>query len=368
MKAFYLHLPFCNRICSYCDFAKVYYNEKLVDQYLDSLEEEFNKVYQKDPIKTIYLGGGSPSSLNLKQLAKLFTIIDQIDQSSLREFTFEFNLEEISEEKLKYLKEKGVNRLSIGVQTVNPKFHKFLNRYSTKELVIEKINLARKYFDNLSVDLIFALENQSLDDLKEELKFIKSLQVDHLSTYALIIEDHTLLKIKKTKELDDELEAKMYEVIKDELKEYNHYEISNFAKEGKESLHNLAYWNNEEYYGIGLSASFYLDNIRGDNTKNLSKYLQGEYLQEKTKLSLEETIENHLILAFRKTKGINKEEFFKKYLVNLKDSSIIKQLLQEDLLEETAEFLKIKDEYLFLSNNILYRILGNIKDIVKEKI
>ena len=267
----YIHIPFCNSICSYCDFCKFLYNKKWVDNYLNALQKEINKNYKNELVRTIYIGGGTPSSLNIGELNKLFDIIKIFKKDKKIEFTFECNIEDINEPKLELLKNNGVNRISIGVESFNDKYLKFLGRNYKSKDIMNRIDLVKKYFDNINIDLIYALPNQTLEELESDIDKFLSLDIDHISTYSLIIEPNTKLYINKTKNIDEEKDFEMYNLICNKLKNkgYNHYEISNFSKESFESKHNLIYWNNLEYYGFGAGASGYINNIRYDNTRNL---------------------------------------------------------------------------------------------------
>lgn len=361
MKSVYIHIPFCSSICSYCDFSKFYYNEDWVNQYLEALNNEIDLNYKGEVLKTLYIGGGTPSCLNIEQLTKLFNIIKKFNLSTKVEFTFECNVENINKEKLEFLYKKGVNRLSIGVQTFNNDLLKILNRHHTKEEVIEKINLAKSIgFNNINVDLIYAIPKEDMNILKNDLDLFLSLNINHISTYSLIIEPNTKLYIDKFKNIDEDLDYEMYKYICTKLKEngYNHYEISNFAKDGYESSHNLTYWNNEEYYGFGLGASGYVNGIRYDNTKNLNKYLNKNYIYESHELELKETIENEFILGLRKVKGINKKIFQDKYNINIKDINHVKKLITDGKLLEDEDNIYINPKYLYTSNDILIEFLN----------
>ena len=301
-KSCYIHIPFCNKICSYCDFCKLLYKEDLVDKYLISLEKEIKSNYKGETLDTLYIGGGTPSALSINQLKKLFDIVKLLKLNKNNEFTIEMNLGDINEEKLKLFKENKINRISIGVESVNPKYFEFLNRESYRDEVINKIDLVKKYFDNYNIDLMYAFPNQTVKEVLSDLSFIISLKPTHISIYSLIIEEHTMVFINKIKPIDEEIEEEMYYNIIKELKKNNyiHYEISNFAKEGYESIHNQVYWNNEKYYGFGLGASGYIDNIRYTNTKYINKYLDGNYIHEKEILSKEINLENEMILDLEK--------------------------------------------------------------------
>ena len=351
----YIHIPFCKNICSYCDFAKFYYNEKWADDYLIALEKEIKSKYQNELIDTIYIGGGTPTSLNTKQLEKLLNITKLFNFKNI-EFTIETNVD-LSLDKIKLLKQYGVNRISIGVQTVNQKHLKFLNRNHTKEEIIDLVNLLKKYDFNINVDLIYGMPNQTLKELEEDLDFILSLDVNHISTYSLIIEPHTKIYIDNITNIDEDLDYQMYQLINQKLNNYIHYEISNFAKDGYYSKHNLVYWNNLEYYGFGIGASGYIDGYRYDNTKSYQSYLKGNYILEKHKLSKIEKIENEFILGFRKLEGINIIDFKNKYNIDVLDIDIVKQLLKESKLLIDNNHLKINPKYIYISNTILVNFI-----------
>ena len=359
----YIHIPFCNAICSYCDFCKLLYKEDLVDKYLLSLEREINERYKGEVVNTLYFGGGTPSALNINQLNILFDVIEPIKLNNSYEFTIEMNLSDINEEKLQLFKNRGVNRLSIGVQSVNPKYFDFLNRKSDKEDVINKINLVKKYFDNFNIDLMYAFPNQTLKEVLDDLSFIISLNPPHISIYSLILEPHTIISFKKIKPIDEELESDMYYNIIDMLKknDYIHYEISNFAKKGYESIHNLTYWNNDHYYGFGLGASGYIEDIRYTNTKNIDKYLNGLYDYESEIIKKDIDMENELIFGLRKIEGINKKNFFKKYNIDIYDKFDIINLVNNNLLIDNGEYIYIPEDKLYISNSILINFIGGSK-------
>ena len=268
---------------------------------------------------------------------------------------------EVDYEKLKILFDNKVNRLSIGVQTFNEKYLKFLNRNHNKEEIISKIEIAKKIgFENINIDLIYGLKNQNIEDLKQDLNDYLKLDINHISTYSLIIEPHTKLYIDNEQNIDEDLDYKMYELICNTLKEngFNHYEISNFAKPNYESKHNLVYWNNLEYYGFGVGASGYINGKRYDNTRNLQKYLKGEYLDNINELSLNEKIENEFILGFRKLNGININEFYKKYKFDVLKIDIIKKLINENKIINEKENIFINPKYIYIQNEILVDFMG----------
>lgn len=359
-KSVYIHIPFCDSICSYCDFCKFIKNEEWVEKYLIALEKEIKSKYEGEIINTIYIGGGTPSCLNIQQLTKLFNIIKIFNISKTLEFTFECNIENITEEKLELLYNNGVNRLSIGIQTFNEKYLNFLNRNHTKKDIVSKINSAKKIgFKNINIDLIYGLPNQTLEYLNNDIDEFLKLDITHISTYSLIIEPNTKVFIDDYKNIDEELDYEMYKLICNKLKAngYNHYEISNFSKDKYESKHNLTYWDNNEYYGFGLGASGYINNIRYDNTRSFNKYLNGEYVKESHKLDLKEAIENEFILGFRKINGINKKKFKNKYNKDIKSIEVVNKLLEENKLLEDEKNIYINPDYVYVSNDILVEFI-----------
>ncbi|MBE6139019.1 MAG: radical SAM family heme chaperone HemW [Firmicutes bacterium] len=360
MESAYIHIPFCDTICSYCDFCKFIRNDEWINKYLNALEKEINTKYKGEILNTIYIGGGTPSCLNLEQLIKLFSIIKVLNRNKEYEFTFECNIENITKDKLKLLYDNGVNRLSIGIQTFNEKYLTFLNRNHTKQEIIEKINLAKEIgFKNINIDLIYGLPNQTLEELNEDIEEFLKLNITHISTYSLIIEPNTKIYINNYNNIDEDIDFEMYKLICNKLKDngYNHYEISNFSKVGYESKHNLTYWNNNEYYGFGLGASGYIDNIRYENTRSFNRYLSGEYVKESHKLDLNEIIENEFILGLRKINGINKEIFKNKYNKDIKNIEVVNKLLECNNLLEDEKNIYINPDYIYVSNDILVEFI-----------
>ncbi|MBQ6282031.1 MAG: radical SAM family heme chaperone HemW [Bacilli bacterium] len=356
MKSVYIHIPFCHDICSYCDFCKMKYKKDWADEYLESLKYEIKNKYNGEKVRTLYIGGGTPSVLDIDELNKLFEIINLFDLSELEEFTIECNIESLTNEKLILFKKNGINRLSVGVQTFNDKYIKLLNRNHTKEEVFEKIEMAKMIgFNNINVDLMYALPNETIEDLEYDVDNILRLNVEHISCYSLMIEPNTKLFIDKIKPIDEDLDYDMYRYIEKRLnnREYNHYEISNYSKIGYESKHNLVYWNNNYYYGFGLSASGYLEGYRYDNTKNLNKYNAHNYVDNIVKVSEDDRLKYELILGFRKIHGINKKEFSDKFGKNIYEVFNIKELLDNKMLNEDEDYIFISDEWIYKSNEIL---------------
>lgn len=359
MRSVYIHIPFCKSICSYCDFCKFLHEEVYASEYLNELSKEIDKYYDNDKIRTLYIGGGTPSVLNLNNLKKLFEITKKFDTSLLEEFTFEMNIDDITEEKLLLLKTNNVNRISIGIQSFNEINLKYLNRKHTKNEIIKNINLAKNYFTNINVDLMFALPIETFSTLKKDVKEILKLDVPHISTYSLIIEQNTVLSHNKVKPIEEDLDYKMYSYILKELKKnnYNHYEVSNFAKEGYQSKHNLNYWQNNEYYGFGLGAHGFISELRYENTRSFNTYLKGNYRFNELVLSKREDMENEVILGLRKLEGINIVDFFNKYKINIQEEFNITPLLKNGLLKIKDNNIYIPEEKIYIMNTILNEIL-----------
>ena len=359
MIGVYIHIPFCKTICSYCDFCKMFYNQKWINDYLDSLEKEIDSLYKGEEVSTIYIGGGTPNCLSFNELERLFKIISKFNKAKNVEYTIECNVELLNRAQVNLFKEYGINRVSVGVQTFNPKFLKLLNRHHTKEQVFNKINMLKDAnINNINVDFIYALPGQTLEDLDNDIKLFKELNIPHISTYSLIIEKHTLLNNMNIKNIDEDLDFAMYNLINSRLNLYKHYETSNFAKPGYESRHNLSYWENLNYYGFGLGASGYLGNIRYENTHSLTKYLKGNYLEEKEELTKNETIENEFILGIRKINGININRFYKKYNIDILSINIVNELLKEGKLVNDGIHIKLNKDYIYTANGILMKFLG----------
>jgi len=360
MKSVYIHIPFCNDICSYCDFCKMKYNKSWVDKYLSVLKQEIEENYKGEKIRTLYIGGGTPSLLSVDELNVLFEIIKIFNTEELEEFTIECNIESMTNEKLILFKKNNVNRLSIGIQTFNPKYIKLLNRKHDKDEVFEKIELAKMIgFNNINVDLIYALPEQTMEELEKDIDEILKLNVEHISCYSLMIEPNTKLYIDKVKYIDEDLDYKMYKYIEKRLlnREYMHYEVSNYSKKGMESKHNLVYWDNEYYYGFGLSASGYLDSNRYDNTKNINKYFKNEYVDSINIINEEDKIKYELILGFRKIRGIDKNNFKDKYNIDIHTIKNINDMLEKGMLVENEKYIFIPDSWIYKSNEILVNLI-----------
>lgn len=359
-KSVYIHVPFCKTICSYCDFCKFFYNDEWIKGYLKALENEIDDRYLDDEIKTIYIGGGTPSCLGIDNLKILFSYLKKFKCSKDLELTFECNLNDITKDLVVLLKENNVNRVSIGIESFTSENLKFLKREANFEDAQNKINLLKENgITNINVDLMYALPGETLKQLKNDLKLFLKLDVTHISTYSLIIENHTFLSYKNVTPINEDLDAKMYETICNTLKrnKYIHYEVSNFGKEGYFSKHNLVYWNNQEYYGFGPGAAGYIEGVRYENTKSLTKYIAGEFNLTSDILSKKDKMDYEIMLGLRKLSGINVKEFHEKYGVNIQNQYNIKPLLETKELIYKDGNIFINPDKVYIMNEILINII-----------
>lgn len=355
----YIHIPFCNSICSYCDFPKLLYDKKYTRNYLDALKKEITTRYKGEEVVSIYIGGGTPTSLDTEELKYLLKITSIFKTKKNIEFTIESNVESLTTEKIKILKEHGINRVSLGVQSFQEKTLKELNRKHTAKDVIKVINnLKKEELKNISIDYIYGV-HPDIEETKKDIKQFLELDIPHISCYSLIIENNTIFKINNRNYIEEEIEEQMYHYIKDTLKsnDYIHYEISNYARIGYQSLHNLNYWNNGEYYGFGLGAVSYLSNTRITNTKNLTKYLKKEYIETEEYEDKNTTISNTFMLGFRKVKGINTIDFKNKYNIEITDIEPVTRLINEGKLVLENNQLYIHPNYFYLSNEIIIEFI-----------
>lgn len=377
IESLYIHIPFCDHICVYCDFYKMIAKNDEKEKYIDYLIKELDlKQELLHNIKTIYIGGGTPSNLENQLLIKLFDALNKyIDLKKLQEFTIECNPIDVTKELVLILKKYNVNRVSLGVQSFNNKKLEYLKRNHTSEIAINAINtLQVNGINNINCDFIYGLhiKNQFIDDfniIKNDLDLAIKLNIPHISCYTLIIEDKTILnkfiKDKKYQIMNDDLEADLFEFINNYLKKYqfDHYEISNYSLPGYQSLHNLTYWNNEYYLGIGANASYYYNNTRYTNINNLKSYYQGidngklNYFEE-VKLDISDMMYEEIMLGLRKLKGINKNNFLKKYNCDIISVyNKIPNLLDQGILIDDGENIFVSEDKIYILNDILLQIL-----------
>lgn len=376
VSSVYIHIPFCQQICYYCDFNKFMMDRQPVDEYLNYLEKEIKECLKRNPIKelkTVFVGGGTPTALTLPQTKKLIDIINHhlIKGQTGIELTFESNPNEISKEKLQILKDGGVNRISFGAQTFDEGLLKKIGRTHSPNEIGDAIYMAKEVgIHNINLDLMYALPGQTMDQLSDSLKKAMALPIQHISAYSLIIEPKTVFYIEmnrgKLKPAPEEDEAAMYEYVMKYLEEhdFHQYEISNFEKNGLESKHNLVYWNNEEYFGFGAGAHGYVNGIRYSNAGPLKKYFQlidenGVPIIHEHEVSKEEKMEEEMFLGLRKMKGVSMIEFKKKYGASIEETfpNVLEKLLNDGLLEKETEFIRLTHKGKLLGNEVFQAFL-----------
>jgi len=357
----YVHIPFCVKKCNYCDFYSLT-DSHLINKYLDSLSREIElnrKVIELNQkrYRTIYFGGGTPSFLSSSQIDNLFSIFESIKPfKDLEESVFEANPESIDEEKIKILKSHNINRISLGLQTTNDRMLEFLGRACDYKDFLDKYSIFKKYFDNINIDLIYGIPGQSVSDLICDLNNVVEIKPEHISMYSLEIHKNTPFKNLK---IDDKKQSDFYFIIKDflEKKGFTHYEISNFAINGRYSIHNLNYWNNGDYLGFGPYASSHLNNKRWKNISDINAYITAlnngkiefEYNEV---LSEKDLLNESLMLGLRKIEGISLNSAIYKVFKERMDKQ-----LSNGYMEIKNSKIRIRKEYLFVSSYIISNII-----------
>ena len=373
----YIHIPFCKKKCNYCDFVSFANSEEKIEEYINCLICEIKEVaenvkfqFQQKKgdlvnVRSIYIGGVTPSYIDSKYIKQIlntirnsydFVMAGLIDkQEQFPEITIEINPGTVTEEKLKDYKYSGVNRISIGMQATQNRLLTQLGRIHSYQEFETTYLLAREIgFNNINIDFMIGLPNQTIEDIKESLQKIKKLNPEHVSVYSLIVEENTILS-KQIEEgtlklLEENKEREMYWTVKNFLEEngYNHYEISNFAKPNRESRHNMDCWNQKEYFGFGVAAHSYVDNVRFSNITDLNSYIENYKHNEPEKNfvfhekeNYLDTMKEYLLLGFRKIKGVSKKDFENKFQLPIE--SIFKLELEE--LKEKGLILENEDTY-----------------------
>ena len=375
----YIHIPFCKRKCSYCDFISFCDKDNLIENYIKALKKEIDEFdFSKNIVTTIYIGGGTPSYIKAEYIAEILDLLrKKLVNNKINfedtEITIEVNPGTVTKEKLETYKKSGVNRLSIGLQSTKNRLLKQIGRIHTYEEFLDTYNLAKEVgFDNINVDLMIALPNQKMEDIKESLEKVVDLNPNHISVYSLIVEERTLI----SKWLDegkialpsDEEERRMYWYVKDflELHGYNHYEISNFSKKKKESKHNLNCWNQEEYVGFGIASHSYIDGVRFCNTSNLDEYIENinnNNLDKNREIEERQTKEDKekefMMLGFRKIEGVDISRFKEKYQENplYLFRRELDKLVSEGLIEVDLNNIKLTNKGLDLANLVFEKFI-----------
>lgn len=359
----YVHIPFCKKKCNYCDFISFSNKNNLMKTYVEALKKEIKQNIEKAKkyeISTIYIGGGTPSYIDSNYIVEILNIIKQnynIKQNA--EITIEINPGTINEEKLKSYIKAGINRLSIGLQSTNDILLNMLGRIHNYKEFLETYNLARNLgFKNINVDLMIGLPTQTIENIEKDLNEIFNIKPEHVSVYSLIVEEGTNIEKQIThgtlKLPEEELERKMYWLVKNKLESmgYKHYEISNFAKTGYESKHNLNCWEQKEYLGFGLAAHSYIDKVRYSNVENLEEYIRenSHIIHEKQNKEMEE--KEYMLLGLRKIDGIKISEFKNKFTCNpiMEFKNELNKLVEEKLIKIDLDEIKLTKKGIDFAN------------------
>lgn len=370
----YIHIPFCKQKCYYCDFVSYSNKCSEVKEYIESLKKEIEEFdFSNYKVTSIYIGGGTPSYIDSIYIVEILSELKEKLKCNLIEFkdieiTIEVNPGTVDTKKLNDYKKSGINRLSIGLQSTKNDILKKIGRIHTYQEFLEIYKLARETgFKNINIDLMIGIPGQKIGDLKNTLQDIIKLEPEHISVYSLIIEENTpiekMLENGEIKLPDEDLERNMYWYVKNtlELNGYNHYEISNFAKLGKESRHNLNCWNQEEYIGFGVAAHSYLNGIRFSNTINVEEYIQHiennrkeENIQIEESQSLEDKKNEFMMLGFRKIQGVDIARFKEKFIDNpiFLYREKLNKLVEEGLIEVDLNHIKLTNKGIDLANLI----------------
>ena len=363
----YIHIPFCKQKCFYCDFPSYASIDYLKRDYVEALCKEIEEKAIKYKIKSIFIGGGTPSYLETEEISKILNSINKLDLSEDIEFTMECNPGALKEEKLRAMLNGGVNRISMGLQAVQNSLLKDIGRIHSFKQFEENFNLARQIgFKNINVDLMFGLPNQKVEEWKESLETIARMNPEHISAYSLIIEEGTAFyKLWERNKLilpSEEEEREMYVITKNILKNhgYHQYEISNYSKIGRECYHNKVYWKSDEYLGLGSASTSFIDGKRIKNIENVKDYIDkinsGEDVIDDIYVNtLEDNMEEFVFMGLRMIEGINVNEFNKRFGVTIEGiyKEVIDKNINKKLLVLENDRLRLTEKGIELSNSVM---------------
>lgn len=374
MAGLYIHIPFCESKCIYCDFYSMANNKHLIDNYIDALlvegAERKNEL-NAETLTTVYLGGGTPSLLSITQLSKLVNGLKKVfDFSAVEEFTIEVNPDDVTVEYIQHAKSLGINRVSMGVQSFCDEDLRFINRRHTAKQATDAIQIIKEAgINNISIDLIYGIPGQNIEIWKNNVDTAISLSVQHISAYTLMYEEGTRLSVMrslgKITEVDDDVVAAMYDYLVAQLKSngYTHYEISNFALPGFHSRHNSSYWNLTPYLGLGVAAHSFDGTVRRFNPSNLKKYLDalsdGKLCVEVEKITKAEKYDEYVMLRLRTADGIEADELMHRFGERYYQFFIekAKPLVSEgSLINENGRYY-IPENHIMISDNITCDLL-----------
>lgn len=365
----YIHIPFCVRKCAYCDFLSAPGSEEAKASYTKALLREIEAVKtEKREVSSIFVGGGTPSALSPSLMGDIFEKIhESFSVAQDAEITIEANPGTLSKEKLFLYKNAGINRLSLGLQSPEEAELKSLGRIHTYEEFLESFSLAREAgFQNINVDLMCALPDQTYEGWIRNLRTVAALHPEHISAYSLIIEEGTPFAKRKLNLPDEDTEYRMYEDTAGILEEYGYeqYEISNYAKKGLVCRHNIGYWTRKEYLGLGLGAASLWGNQRFSNTSDFSAYLKESGSPEKIRenretLSLEDEMSEFMFLGLRMTEGVSKAEFLESFGTPIESvyGKVLDKYKNMGLLEEKEGRIFLTREGIHVSNGVMAEFL-----------
>lgn len=363
VKALYIHVPFCQQLCGYCDYAKLLYNAKYADDFLQTLAHELETSSHYD---SIYIGGGTPTSLSIDQFHSLLSLAAKHKSNHPKfEFCIEVNPENCEADKIRLMQKFGVNRVSIGVQTTQDNHLHRLNRLHSKTDVAMLINnLKQAGIVNISCDLIYGLPFQTLAEIDQDIDFLLQLPITHISLYPLTVEKNTRFFLDRINEVSDDTSAKFYHHIVKRLQNrgFRRYEVSNFSLPGFESKHNLVYWQNQNYRAVGPGACGYENGIRYCNNRNYSAYFNGVIQRSEEIIEDRDYLFEYVMLHLRTSKGILLKDFYDVFQVEFQDifASTLSKLLESKQLIMTKKTIRISKKCIFLEHDIVSNLLKNI--------
>lgn len=376
----YVHIPFCVKKCLYCDFLSMPAEESVRRHYVNKLIEEIEKKskdYREYHVTSLFLGGGTPSIVSGVQIAEIMEALQKnfsIEEDA--EITIECNPGTLTQQKLTSYKNAGINRISMGLQSANNQELENLGRIHSFEAFLENYDLVRKCgFENVNVDVMSALPGQSVSDWEHTLKEVLKLRPEHISAYSLIIEEGTPFYQKYAQDEQkredgetplflptEETERMMYQITKEMLlqKGYERYEISNYARKGKECRHNIGYWTRKNYLGLGLGSASLIENARFSNTAELKEYLEGNFEpQEREVLERKAQMEEFAFLGLRMMRGISRKQFAENFGVEIEAvyGDVIQKMIKLGLLEQQAGNIFLTEEGISVSNYVMSEFL-----------
>ena len=357
----YIHIPFCSSICPYCDFTKLLYQDGWAFSYLEALKKELEIRCKGHHYDTVYIGGGTPSVLPLDLFKILLEMVEPyVGEKS--EFTIEANPESLSDDKIALLPSYKVNRISMGMQSSSKKVLDAMGRRHTVKDIEDRIQALHKAgIHNISIDLIYALPNESKEELLKDLEALTSLDITHCSCYSYIQESGSIWSKQGIVEADDEIQADQFDLVEQTLTAhgYNHYEVSSFSKQGYESRHNKTYWKDERYVAVGLGASGYIDNIRYKNVTSLPRYLKGEYTDNEEIVTIKDDKTYFLLTNLRLAEGFAFETYIDRFNedIRINKAKSIEEAQSRGYIELTNERILVTSLGLKMLDSLILMLM-----------